>query len=168
MLRTWSTIGVVALFGASASAHFVWIDAKEKDGKTTFVAGFGEPGEWDASLAGKIKAAKYWSKTRDGKEPPATAAFDEKEGVYRLEIAGFPASVVGACEYGVVSLAKNPPTLDEWKAIAREFPGSWWHDWDKWLSEKSGPKVAVRVPGEGGLPAIEDAPGSYVKVRTID
>ncbi|MEA2799970.1 MAG: poly[(R)-3-hydroxyalkanoate] polymerase subunit PhaC, partial [Rhodospirillaceae bacterium] len=64
--------------------------------------------------------------------------------------------------------AKNPPTLDEWKAIAREFPGSWWHDWDKWLSEKSGPKVAVRVPGEGGLPAIEDAPGSYVKVRTID
>jgi polyhydroxyalkanoate synthase len=64
--------------------------------------------------------------------------------------------------------AKNPPTLDEWKAGAQEFPGSWWNDWDKWLSEKSGPKVAARVPGEGGLPAIEDAPGSYVKVRTID
>jgi polyhydroxyalkanoate synthase len=64
--------------------------------------------------------------------------------------------------------AKNPATLDEWRAGAQEFPGSWWHDWDKWLSAKSGPKVPARVPGQGGLPAIEDAPGSYVKVRTID
>ena len=64
--------------------------------------------------------------------------------------------------------AKNPPTLDEWKAGAQEFPGSWWNDWDKWLSAKSGAKVPARVPGEGGLPAIEDAPGSYVKVRTIE
>jgi polyhydroxyalkanoate synthase len=64
--------------------------------------------------------------------------------------------------------AKNPPTLDEWRAGAIEFPGSWWNDWDKWLSAKSGSKVPARVPGAGGLPAIEDAPGSYVKVRTID
>lgn len=62
--------------------------------------------------------------------------------------------------------AKNPPTLAEWQAGAKEFPGSWWHDWDKWLSTLSGPKVPARVPGEGGLPAIEDAPGSYVKVRS--
>ena len=61
---------------------------------------------------------------------------------------------------------KNPPTLAEWQAGAKEFPGSWWHDWDKWLSALSGPKVPARVPGEGGLPAIEDAPGSYVKVRS--
>ena len=62
----------------------------------------------------------------------------------------------------------NPPTLEECRAGAQEFPGSWWHDWDKWLSAKSGPKVPARVPGAGGLPAIEDAPGSYVKVRTIE
>ncbi len=62
--------------------------------------------------------------------------------------------------------AKNPPTLVEWQAGAKEFPGSWWNDWDKWLSEKSGPKVPARVPGEGALPAIEDAPGSYVQVRS--
>jgi polyhydroxyalkanoate synthase len=61
---------------------------------------------------------------------------------------------------------RNPPTLAEWQQGAKEFPGSWWHDWDKWLSEKSGPKVPARVPGAGGLPAIEDAPGSYVKVRS--
>ncbi|WP_421998337.1 PHA/PHB synthase family protein [Reyranella sp.] len=63
---------------------------------------------------------------------------------------------------------KNPPTLDEWRAGAQEFPGSWWNDWDKWLSAKSGPKVPARIPGQGALPAIEDAPGSYVKVRTLD
>ena len=61
---------------------------------------------------------------------------------------------------------KNPPTLAEWQAGAKEFPGSWWHDWDKWLSALSGPKVPARVPGTAGLPAIEDAPGSYVKVRS--
>ena len=60
---------------------------------------------------------------------------------------------------------KNPPSLDEWRAGAKEFAGSWWHDWDKWLSAQSGPKVPARVPGEGGLKAIEDAPGSYVQVR---
>ncbi len=61
---------------------------------------------------------------------------------------------------------KNPPTLAEWQAGAKEFPGSWWHDWDKWLSALSGPRVPARVPGTAGLPAIEDAPGSYVKVRS--
>jgi polyhydroxyalkanoate synthase len=64
--------------------------------------------------------------------------------------------------------AKNPPTLEEWRAGATEYPGSWWNDWDKWLSAKSGAKVPARVPGSGALPAIEDAPGSYVKVRLID
>jgi polyhydroxyalkanoate synthase len=61
---------------------------------------------------------------------------------------------------------KNPPTLAEWQAGAKEFPGSWWHDWDRWLSALSGPKVPARVPGTAGLAAIEDAPGSYVKVRS--
>jgi polyhydroxyalkanoate synthase len=64
--------------------------------------------------------------------------------------------------------ATNPPTLAEWQKGAVEHPGSWWNDWDKWLSAKSGSKVPARVPGEGGLPAIEDAPGSYVKVRAMD
>jgi polyhydroxyalkanoate synthase subunit PhaC len=63
---------------------------------------------------------------------------------------------------------KNPPTLAEWQAGAKEFPGSWWNDWDKWLSEKSGPMVPARIPGDGALPALEDAPGSYVKVRVVE
>ncbi len=64
--------------------------------------------------------------------------------------------------------AENPPTLAEWQRGAVEQPGSWWNDWDKWLSEKSGSRVEARIPGAGGLPAIEDAPGSYVKVRVMD
>jgi polyhydroxyalkanoate synthase len=63
---------------------------------------------------------------------------------------------------------KNPPTFEEWMAGATEHKGSWWHDWDKWLSALSGPKVPARDPAKGGLPPIEDAPGSYVKVRIVD
>ena len=72
MMRTWLAFGVVAVFGASASAHFLWIEAKQKEGKTTYVAGFGEPGEWDASLNGKIKDAKYWVKAGGKESPKAT------------------------------------------------------------------------------------------------
>ena len=60
---------------------------------------------------------------------------------------------------------KKYADADAWLADATEHPGSWWPDWDNWLAKKSGPKVAARVPGDGKLPAIEDAPGSYVKVR---
>ena len=61
---------------------------------------------------------------------------------------------------------KKYPDADAWLADATEHPGSWWEDWDNWLAKKSGPKVAAREPGAGALPAIEDAPGSYVKVRS--
>ncbi|MCW5747107.1 MAG: class I poly(R)-hydroxyalkanoic acid synthase [Alphaproteobacteria bacterium] len=63
---------------------------------------------------------------------------------------------------------RNPPTVEEWIAGATEHKGSWWHDWDKWLSALSGPKVPARDPARGGLPALEDAPGSYVKVRIVE
>lgn len=55
-------------------------------------------------------------------------------------------------------------TLEEWLAHAEETPGSWWPHWAKWLSQKSGSKVAARVPG-AKLGTIEDAPGSYVKTK---
>jgi poly[(R)-3-hydroxyalkanoate] polymerase subunit PhaC len=55
--------------------------------------------------------------------------------------------------------------LDRWLARAKEHPGSWWPDWLAWLKRQEPGKVAARVPGDGALKAIEDAPGSYVKVR---
>jgi polyhydroxyalkanoate synthase len=54
-------------------------------------------------------------------------------------------------------------TVEEWLDGAEEHPGSWWPDWAAWLGKRSGKKVAARVPGDGELKVIEDAPGSYVK-----
>ena len=58
-----------------------------------------------------------------------------------------------------------PETLAEWLENAEETPGSWWPDWDRWLTRKSGKKVAARQPG-ATLGVIEPAPGSYVRVRS--
>jgi polyhydroxyalkanoate synthase len=55
--------------------------------------------------------------------------------------------------------------LDKWLAKAREHPGSWWPDWLAWLKRQDPTEVPAREPGGGVLKAIEDAPGSYVKVR---
>ncbi|ATQ42797.1 class I poly(R)-hydroxyalkanoic acid synthase [Caulobacter mirabilis] len=60
-----------------------------------------------------------------------------------------------------------PATVGEWQAGAVEHPGSWWPHWGRWLAERSGPLVPARDPSKGPLGApIEDAPGSYVKVRS--
>ena len=57
---------------------------------------------------------------------------------------------------------ETPASPDAWLAAAQEHPGSWWPHWDRWLEPFGGGEAPARVPGEGGLPAIEDAPGSYV------
>ncbi|WP_341914660.1 class I poly(R)-hydroxyalkanoic acid synthase [Ferrovibrio terrae] len=62
----------------------------------------------------------------------------------------------------------NPANVEDWIKGAKEYPGSWWDDWDTWLSEKSGEKVPARKPGDGKLKVIEPAPGSYVKKRIVD
>ncbi len=60
---------------------------------------------------------------------------------------------------------RRPEKVEGWMAGAAEHPGSWWPTWSKWLSERSGAKVAARDPAKGKLKAIEDAPGSFVKVK---
>jgi poly[(R)-3-hydroxyalkanoate] polymerase subunit PhaC len=55
--------------------------------------------------------------------------------------------------------------VDAWLAKAKEHPGSWWPDWFKWLKQHDPVEVPARKPGGGKLKAIENAPGSYVKVR---
>ena len=54
---------------------------------------------------------------------------------------------------------------DAWLEAAAAHDGSWWPDWNAWVSEHDGGEVPPREPGAGSLPAIEDAPGRYVKVR---
>ena len=60
--------------------------------------------------------------------------------------------------------SETPSSPDEWHAAARKLEGSWWPHWDRWLEPFGGGEVPARVPGDGGLAAIEGAPGSYVMV----
>ncbi len=60
---------------------------------------------------------------------------------------------------------KLPATIEDWQAGAVEHLGSWWPDWDAWLSKRSGPKVPARKPGNGKLKPLGNAPGSYVKIK---
>ncbi len=59
-----------------------------------------------------------------------------------------------------------PDTVEAWREQAREFPYSWWPYWAEWLKARSGDLVPARDPGAGPLGVLEDAPGSYVKVKS--
>jgi polyhydroxyalkanoate synthase len=88
-----------------------------------------------------------------------------------LAASGHIAGVVNppaAGKYGHWTNTRNPKDPETWLKGATEHAGSWWPTWSKWLAKKSGAKVAARVPGDGKLKVIEDAPGSYVKVKAHD
>src|SRR5207245_1594751 len=61
--------------------------------------------------------------------------------------------------------AKLPDDPEAWLADAKQQPGSWWPEWARWVAKHGGGKVAARQPGDGKLPPIEHAPGSYVAGR---
>ena len=59
-------------------------------------------------------------------------------------------------------------SLAAFEAAARETKGSWWPDWLAWIEARSGgpvPTQGARIPGKGNRPALEDAPGRYVRTR---
>jgi polyhydroxyalkanoate synthase len=60
-----------------------------------------------------------------------------------------------------------PATPEAWFAGAKQIPGSWWQDWQRWMEEQNSgePKVPARKPGDGQLKVLEDAPGSYASLR---
>ena len=58
-----------------------------------------------------------------------------------------------------------PEDPEEWLRGAEHHPGSWWPNWNEWLAAQDDTRVPARDPAQGKLPVIEDAPGSYVKVR---
>ena len=66
-------------------------------------------------------------------------------------------------KYGYRTGPETPPSPKVWFAAAQEQGGSWWPHWDRWLEPFGGGEVAARIPGDGALPALEDAPGSYVR-----
>ena len=59
---------------------------------------------------------------------------------------------------------ETPPEPDEWLAHARRHEGSWWEHWAGWLGERSGEQIpAPKTLGSSRFPALEPAPGSYVR-----
>jgi polyhydroxyalkanoate synthase len=88
-----------------------------------------------------------------------------------LGASGHIAGIVNppaAGKYCYWTNGRYPKDPEAWFAKAKMHEGSWWPDWDAWLAKKSGEKVPARQPSDGKLEPIEDAPGSYVKVRAPD
>jgi polyhydroxyalkanoate synthase len=85
-----------------------------------------------------------------------------------LAASGHIAGVVNPPEGGKYNHFINqslPEDTDEWLAGATEVAGSWWPDWQRWVTSFDKTMVPARSPGKGKLKAIEAAPGSYVTVR---
>ena len=83
-----------------------------------------------------------------------------------LSGSGHVAGVINpptAEKYDYWTNAQSPDHPEEWLNSATEHKGSWWPEWVKWLGNYAGAEIAPRVVTEG----IEDAPGSYVKVRAV-
>ena len=87
-----------------------------------------------------------------------------------LSASGHIAGVVNppGGKYGHWENDANPPTAEEWLAGATQHPDSWWPVWESWVAKYAGDEVPARQPGDGKLAPIEDAPGSYVRVRAED
>jgi polyhydroxyalkanoate synthase len=90
------------------------------------------------------------------------------ESRFVLATSGHIAGVVNPPDGGKYNhfVSKTmPATPDEWLEGATEIAGSWWPDWQRWVTGFDKAQVPARIPGKGKLRAIEAAPGSYVAVR---
>ena len=122
----------------------------------------------------KVKVPIYNLATREDHIAPAQSV------LYGSQFFGGPVKYVLAGS-GHIAGVINPPaagkyqywtnekssatTVAEWLEGAAEHKGSWWPDWLAWLSAHDPEKVPARRVGSEALPPIEDAPGSYVRVR---
>jgi polyhydroxyalkanoate synthase subunit PhaC len=70
-----------------------------------------------------------------------------------------------AKKHGYWTNPEMPTDAENWFKSAKRNEGSWWPEWADWLKERSGGEITARAVGDGPLPVLEAAPGSYVKVR---
>ncbi len=56
--------------------------------------------------------------------------------------------------------------IDGWMASASEHAGSWWPHWDGWIRTQDDTMAPARKVGSRAFKPIEDAPGSYVLVKS--
>ena len=124
----------------------------------------------------KVKQPACLISTREDHIAPWKATYSATQllgGPVKFILAGSGhiAGVVNPPEaekYGYWTNAKNAKDPDAWCNSAEEHKGSWWPEWQTWIADFANGKVPARQPGDGKLKVIEDAPGSYVKVRAQD
>jgi len=122
----------------------------------------------------KVKIPVYLQSSRDDHIAPYPSVYKTTKlfgGKTKFMMAGSGhiAGVINhpdAKKYQYWTNDELPADVEDWVAGATEHPGSWWPDWHKWLSRKSGKKVPARTPGDGKLEVLGDAPGTYVTVKS--
>jgi polyhydroxyalkanoate synthase len=120
----------------------------------------------------KIKLPTYILSTREDHIAPWASTYRATQtytGDIRFVLAasGHIAGVVNPPDAGKYSHWVNttlPAEPEAWLASSTELAGSWWPDWQRWVSGQDPAQVPARKPKN----AIEDAPGSYVKVMAQD
>jgi len=71
-------------------------------------------------------------------------------------------------KYGYWTNDTLVPDADAWFEGSEHHSGSWWPYWLEWIAAFTEETVPARTPGDGNLPVLEEAPGSYVKVKAAD
>ncbi|MGE4481565.1 PHA/PHB synthase family protein [Acidocella sp.] len=124
---------------------------------------------------GQVKIPCYFLSCREDHIAPWMSTYKGARNFggkvrFVLAASGHIAGVVNPPEGGKYNHFINadlPDTPDEWFRGATEIAGSWWPDWQRWVTAQNSGKVPAREPGKArGFKALEDAPGSYVKVRS--
>jgi polyhydroxyalkanoate synthase len=122
---------------------------------------------------GQIQVPAYFLSTREDHIAPWRSTYrgtqllgGEKRFV--LAASGHVAGVVNPPDGGKYNHWINealPASPQDWLDGATELAGSWWSDWHRWVSAKAPAQVKARVPGDGKLQPMEEAPGSYVAIK---
>ena len=122
----------------------------------------------------KVKVPVYNLATREDHIAPADSVLYGSQFFggpvkYVLSGSGHIAGVVNPPSLGKYQYWTNDSikdvTLAQWLKGASEHKGSWWPDWQQWLQSIDPEQVPARAVGTAAMPPIEDAPGSYVRVR---
>jgi len=121
----------------------------------------------------KIKTPVYFLSAFEDHIAPWTSTYAGTQLVggpvkFVLSGSGHIAGVINPAssdKYGFWLNPNTPPDPGGWFKDAVKQDGSWWPDWLAWLQPYAGPHIPARTPGDGTLQPIEDAPGSYVKMR---
>lgn len=88
-----------------------------------------------------------------------------KDKTFILSESGHIAGIINPPSKKKYGHYTNPDlglTPEDWVLDADKHEGSWWPNWDAWLSKKSGKIIKARRPGDATHPTLGPAPGTYV------